>query len=652
MDSRWRDKDAAACEDELSLRVYSSRLLGQDPSLVLHGGGNTSVKLRERDLYGDEIDVLYVKGSGWDLATIEQGGFAPVRLQPLLKLAQLPQLSDSDMVREQKSQMIRPDAPSPSVEAILHAVLPYTYVDHTHADAVVTLTNSAGGEELIQTLYGDQVLIIPYVMPGFDLAREIAQRCDQLTENTIGLVLMNHGVFSFGQSAQESYERMISLVDQAEQYLRGNQAWYFGFDNMIHPSSDRHEISDLRAELSWLAGKPMIVSVHQHTQAMGFANHPQVHELATRGPATPDHVLRTKQYPLIGRDVVGYVAEYEQYFAQHENGEECLDPTPRVILDPALGLCTVGSSAVAADIVHDIYRHTIDSILRAEKLSAWQSLPAADIFAVEYWELEQAKLKKPAQAQPFAGEVVLITGAASGIGKACVMAFLHQGAAVIAMDINTRVETLFADYPGCLGLCGDIANSEDINQTLEAGVKRFGGLDMLVLCAGLFPSSQKVSELSLEHWQKVMRVNLDANLELLRECQPLLCKSLNYGRVVMIGSRNALAPGPGAAAYSASKAALAQLMRVVALEWADEGIRLNMLHPDCVYDTGIWSEDILQSRANHYGLSVAEYKTRNLLGVEVSSEDVANLCVAMCGPLFAKTTAAQLPVDGGSDRVI
>lgn len=655
--SLWNAADAAQCKDDLELRVYSSRLLGQNPNLVLHGGGNTSVKITETNLVGEQEEILYVKGSGWDLATIEAPGFAPVRLEPMKKLAKLESLSDPQMVNELKTQMTLAGAPSPSVETILHAVLPYQFVDHTHADAVVTLTNTADGEQRIRDLYGEKVIIVPYVMPGFDLARTIGEQYErEATEQTIGMILLNHGVFSFSDSAEESYERMIELVSMAEQSLMAQGAWEVEQTSGSAPAGDQREaLAGLRAEISSAAGRPMLLQMTESGAGYSFAYHPKLESIATRGPVTPDHVLRTKRIPMVGRDVDGYCTDYAAYFNEHApNAKEAktmLDPAPRVVVDRELGFCAVGKSASEVGIVSDLYEQTMTCILRAEQLGGWKALPAADIFDLEYWDLEQAKLKQGGSAPLFQGEVVLITGAASGIGKACVDSFMKRGAAVVGLDINPAVESLI-DSQSFLGIAGDIADEAAQQVALERAVRRFGGVDMVVLNAGMFPGGTPIADLKSEDFAQVMRVNLDANLALMRDCYPLLKRAPNGGRVVVMGSKNVLAPGAGAAAYSASKAALTQLMRIAAFEWGGEGIRINALHPDAVFDTGIWSDEVLQARATHYGMSVEAYKTRNVLKVEVTSHDVAELSAEMCGPLFAKTTAAQLPIDGGNERVI
>jgi len=656
----WNESDAAQHRGELALRVYSSQLLGRDPSLVLHGGGNTSVKLRETNVLGETVDVLHVKGSGWDLATIQEPGFAPVQLDHLQRLARLESLSDPQMVSELATHVLRPGAPAPSVEAILHAILPYRYVDHTHADAVLAVTNTADGAQRVRAIYGDEVVVIPYVMPGFELARLCG--CEfprQAHAGTLGMVLLNHGIFSFGDSAREAYERMIVLVGRAEDYLARRRAPVgaraHGSAQALAGTVSRQELAQLRRELSTCAGFPLILATHTDPETLAFAQRGDLPALSQQGPATPDHVLRTKRVPLLGRDVAAYAAHYREYFARHAGRSPSpvtmLDPAPRIVLDPAFGLGSAGRTVREAGMARDIYAHTIQVILDATALGGYQALPEEDLFDVEYWDLEQAKLRTAGAPPAFAGEVALVTGAASGIGKACVDSLLARGAAVIALDINPEIASLYA-RPEVLGLPCDVADGTAILRALDAGVRAYGGLDMLLLNAGIFPAGRTLATLADEEWRRVMQVNLDANLRLLREAHPLLKLAPRAGRVVVIGSKNVPAPGPGAAAYSASKAALTQLARVAALEWGADGIRVNTLHPNAVFDTGIWSEEVLASRARHYGLSVAEYKTRNVLKVEVHSRDVAELAAEMCGPLFAKTTGAQVPVDGGNERVI
>ena len=658
MKNLWDPIEASKCHSDLEQRVYSSRLLGRDATLVLHGGGNTSVKIKERNLLGEEEEILYVKGSGWDLETIEAEGFAPVRMEPLLKLAKVEALSDPQMVNELATQVTRAGAPAPSVETILHAVLPHKFVDHTHADAVLAITDTAGGEARIREIYGDEVVIVPYIMPGFDLAQACARKFEaEAKPSTIGIVLLHHGIFSFGATAEESYGRMIALVDRAEKYLKQHQAWDLSIP--ATQGSDkplRLELATLRQQVALAASSAVVLSTHSEPQALAFARAAQVSDVSQRGPITPDHILRIKRLPMVGRDVRTYADAYREYFSRQaasaNEPKTMLDPAPRVILDAEFGLCCVGRSAKEARIAHDLYSHTIDVILRAEALGGYQALSEQELFQFEYWDLEQAKLRRAGPPPIFGGEIALVTGAASGIGKACVEALLKRGAAVVGLDMDPSVATCAGTRPDYLGLPCDIASEEAVTGALEAGVRTYGGLDMLILNAGVFPAGTPIESLGAGEWRAVFGVNLDANLTLMRECYPLLKLAPAGGRVVVIGSKNVAAPGPGAAAYSASKAALTQMARVAALEWGAAGIRVNVLHPNAVFDTGLWTEEVLKARAESYGLSVEDYKRNNVLKTEIRSKDVGELAAELCGPAFAKTTGAQIPVDGGNDRVI
>jgi rhamnose utilization protein RhaD (predicted bifunctional aldolase and dehydrogenase)/NAD(P)-dependent dehydrogenase (short-subunit alcohol dehydrogenase family) len=655
--SLWNDKEAAQFGDDLGLRVYTSRLLGRDKALVLHGGGNTSVKIDENNILGESETLLYVKGSGWDLETIDRPGFSPVRLKHLLRLAKLESLSDPQMVNELKTHMTVSSAPTPSVEAILHAVLPYKYVDHTHADAVVTVTNSPDGRRRIEDIYGNDVVIIPYIMPGFDLARLCAVEFEkQRGGKTIGMVLMNHGIFSFGETARESYQRMISLVTRAEHYLEAQGAWKLPAPSKaVTDSSLRLELARLRRSVSEVAGAPMILHTVRNANTLAFAGRDDIAAISQQGPATPDHVIRSKRVPLLGRNVQAFAVAYREDFAKHaptaKEPKTMLDPAPRVILDPEFGICAIGRTAKDAHIVNDIYQHTIEIILRATRLGGYQALPAKDLFDMEYWDLEQAKLRKSGSPPVFTGEIALVTGAASGIGKACVASLLARGAAVVGLDRNPAIEKLHS-RPDYLGLICDVTDAAALEAAIESAVVNYGGLDILILNAGVFPAGQTIAETDIGEWNSVLEVNLTSNLLLMRLVHPLLELAPNGGRVVVIGSKNVRAPGFGASAYSASKAALNQLMRIAAMEWAGDGIRINAVHPDAVFDTGIWTPEVIEARAKAYAMTVEQYKSRNLMKVEIKSSDVAELAAEMCGPLFAKTTAAQVPVDGGDARVI
>ena len=664
MKSLWNEADAGPLSDDpLQLRVYSSRLLGGDPSLVLHGGGNTSVKTQVADLFGDPVQVLYVKGSGWNLGTIEAAGFAPVRMDVLLRMAELAQLSDSDMVKYQRAAMLDPNAPTPSVEAILHAIIPFRYVDHSHADAICTLCNTPDGEARIRQLYGPNMFYVPYVMPGFELARAVYEMTRNVDWRQLsGILLMSHGLFTFADSARESYEKHIALVNQAEEYLAAHAQT--ATPAAVEAARENlPALARLRRAVSHTMGAPVLAVSDAAAEAVRFANLPNVADVATRGLLTPDHVIRTGRIPLvlsgdttiapaqIDADVAAFAQAYAAYFERNTNGSvTMLDAAPRWAVWPGAGTVAFGRTVGAVNIINDIKRHTIRAIQAAQALERWQTLGEREIFDIEYWELEQAKLKKGGSTPPLQGKIAIVTGAASGIGRACVMALHAQGAAVAALDIQPQIQEMYAQ-PGVLGLVCDVTKDQELQQAVAETVRRFGGIDILIGNAGIFPSSQPIAHMGREQWERSLALNLTSHQRLLQFCIPYLELGIDPA-VIFIASKNVPAPGPGAVAYSAAKAGLTQLARVAALELGDAGIRVNVLHPNAVFDTGIWTPETLQKRAASYGISVAEYKTNNVLKVEITSHDVAALACALASPLFAKTTGAQIPIDGGNERVI
>lgn len=656
MINRWNDHEAKNyINDPLQLRVYTSRLLGQEEDLVLHGGGNTSVKITEKNLFGEEEEILYVKGSGWDLATIEAAGFAPVKMKPLLQMAALETLEDTEMVRQQRMAMTNPSAPNPSVEAILHAIIPYQYVDHTHADAVVAISNTPNGEERIKELYGKDHLIVPYVMPGFILAREIYKLTKNIDWNSIqGIILMNHGIFTFHNEAKTSYGNMIAAVSKAEEYLERKNA-----KTVTGATTGKKaplQVAQFRKQVSVAAKKAMLARHDDSAFVTAFSKLTNVSEISGRGPLTPDHIIRTKRTPAIftghaENDIADYTNNYNHYFKEHSGPDHLsLDAAPRWAVWPEYGVLYADNSVQGLRIIHDIAQHTIKAITQAEQLGGWKALPVKDLFEMEYWSLEQEKLKKGGKPKPMQGKIALVTGAASGIGKACVELLLQEGAAVTAIDISHSVNEIFNRGEVYAVQC-DVTSREQMRSAIEETVNRFGGLDMLVLNAGIFPKSYSIAEMDETVWNKSLNINLTSQQQLLQYCLPYLELGIEPG-VVIIGSKNVPAPGPGAAAYSVAKAGLTQLGRIAAMEFGAKGIRVNMIHPNAVYDTAIWTEEVLAARAKHYGQTVEEYKTSNILKTEITSKDVAQLVVTMLGPSFSKITGAQVPIDGGNDRVI
>lgn len=657
MKSLWSDSEARKYKGPLAKRVYTSRLLGANPELVLHGGGNTSVKVSETDFFGDPVEVIYVKGSGWDLGTIEAAGFAPVRMKALLRMAELATLSDAEMVKQQRAAMLDPAAPNPSIEAILHAVIPQKFVDHTHANAIVALTNHKEGRKTIADLYGDRVAIIPYVMPGFDLAKAVAEALAKVDPFKLeGLILMNHGIFTMHDDARESYELMIKLVTEAEIVLSSRLGTSFSFPQAT-AKEDLAALSLIRKQVSVLREVPVIALLDQSAEAIGFASRKDVAKLATRGPLTPDHTIRTKRIPAIigpdsGKSLAKFADEYETYFEKHQQGETMLPPDPRWAVWQGRGVISFGATEAEAGVLRDIVTHTCRTIQQTEAAfeGGWKALPAAKLFEIEYWELEQAKLKKSGPAPTHQGKVAIVTGSAAGIGFACAAALAQQGAKVIGIDLSPEIEEQMAKIGG-VGIVANLTDDGKVLEAIEQVVRQFGGLDILVSNAGIFTAGAYLESLEQDNWDKSIAVNLTSHQKLLKYTIPYLKNGIDPA-IVLVGSRNVNAPGAGAASYSCAKAGLTQLCRVAALELAPFGVRCNIVHPDAVFDTKLWTPENLQRSAERYGMTVDEYKTRNLLKTEITSRDVGNMVSAMASPLFGKTTGAQVPVDGGNDRVI
>ena len=653
MQNRWNDDDAKRFGgDTVSLRVYTSRLLGSDPALVLHGGGNTSVKTKARDLFGTEHDTLFVKGSGWDLATIERQGFVPVRLADLVRLVERPSLSDSELMRAQRSALLDPGAPDPSIEAVLHAIIPFAYVDHTHADAVVAITNTPQGLDASREVFGPRLLLVPYVMPGFQLAQTVREMTRSIDwAECDGLILMSHGILTWADSARASYDRMIELVSRAEQHLERRGA-YRSVQRAECATEDLVGLAHIRRAVSGAAGRPMIARTVSTPEACGFAARNDVAEITSRGPVTPDHIIRTKRVPLILREdpaggIAAFADEYRAYYHRHaDTSLTMLDAAPRWAVWPGHGIIAFGGTVSDAGVVADIATHTADVIQWSEALGGWRALPESDLFAVEYWELEQAKLRKRGSGRPLDGRVALVTGAASGIGRAVARELSKQGAAVVGADIRDAD----ADDGVSVIRC-DVTDGTSVTNAVHETVRRFGGLDILVSNAGTFPRSARLDQIDDELWDNALAVNLTSHRRVLQACIPFLRVGIDAS-VVVVGSRNVPAPGPGQAVYSASKAGLTQLARVAALELAPAGVRVNVVHPHAVFDTGVWSPEVIAERAAAYGMSMDEYKRNNLLGVTISSSDVALTIAALVGPAFRCTTGAQIPIDGGNERVI
>ncbi len=479
MNSLWDEKEAGRCASELELRAWTSRLLGSEKALVMYGGGNTSVKLRE-----DGEDILYIKGSGSDLARVTKENFAPLRLEAVKSLIGLDALDNAQMAAEFRAALKNPDSPRPSIEAILHAILPFKWVEHTHADAVLAVADTRHGEQHLKAAYGDSVLIVPYRHSGFELAKA----CHDIfthaaTPSTIGMVLMHHGVFAFGGTARESYGRMIALVSRAEDYLKSRHAWdiplRFPAAQPLPPERGMglEAIAALRRDISLAAGFPVVTTVSSDLLSLAFSRRPDLASLSRRGPATPQHAVFTKRLPMLGCDVAGFVKGYREYLAENAPADATRlpDPAPRIVLDPEWGLIAAGVNAFYADAAAEIYRHSMKIQARAEALEQYVSLPPSEVLAaeIEYGGFERAVRSK----DTLAGQVVLVGSALANRGK--VQALLDQGAAVAGLDAGPAVASLHL-RPGYLGLVCDTSDHEQIKAALDRAVRRFGGIDLLI----------------------------------------------------------------------------------------------------------------------------------------------------------------------------
>ncbi|MEZ0387687.1 MAG: SDR family NAD(P)-dependent oxidoreductase, partial [Verrucomicrobium sp.] len=560
MQSLWNDQEAAQFGNEndlLGLRVYTSRLLGRNPALVLHGGGNTSVKITEKDFFGEPVALCYVKGSGWDLATIERGGFAPVRMSALVKMAELPTMSDEDMVLQQRAAMTNPNAPAASIEAILHAILPFRFVDHTHANAISALTCNAGGEARVQELFGNRVLIVPYVMPGFILAKtvyELIKGRDLKAEGIEGIVLLKHGLFTFHDDARRSYELMIEMVTLAEEYLAAQSS------SAAPATADAQEdligLAKLRKAVSQKRGHAQLAKLDASPAAVGYSSLANVGEFGTRGPLTPDHSIRTKRAPAfvgegegIDAAIQKFADEYAGYFTAHANGQTMLDAAPRFVIWQGKGLVSFGDTLKDAGIVADIAGHTATTVQLGEAVGGWEPLPQKDIFDIEYWDLEQAKLRKGPARKVHQGKVALVTGSAAGIGFACAESLAEQGATVVGLDLNPEIVEGMAKI-GAVGKVVNLTDDAAVQAAIADTVRSYGGIDIVVSNAGIFTAGQYLEDLESSNWEKAMAVNLTSHQRLLKFTIPYLKQGISSS-IILVGSRNVKAPGPGAARSAA-----------------------------------------------------------------------------------------------------
>ena len=651
MQNLWRSYDATTHHNDLDLRAYSSRLMGLDPALVLHGGGNTSVKSSHTDRFGVVHDIIWVKASGYDLGQMWTDGFTALKLDQLLKLSQLDTLSDADLVNEVRGARLDAQAAAPSIEAIVQAVVPFKFVDHSHSNAILTLSNSGHGRKFFTEIYGDSVLVLPYVKPGFDLALQFRDALEQgQFEKYNAIILEQHGVFTFASTAKASYDQMITVVDQAEQFLNDRCG---PLPNGPDDTQNAEFVAKSRKYVSKIAGQA-VLSFPTNSFPPGSID--ALSKMSRHGTLTPEHVIHNKPFPAVFRDdpeaaVLDFATKYTAYFqAVNDDSLTMIAPYPHWALFEGGHARSFGPNFRRASISRDVVNVTLDAMRTAQMIGSWQGLSREDLFAMEYWELEQSKLKRQKHDPVLSGKIAVVSGAAAGIGRACAEILHERGAVVVGLDVNPEIKS-FMNKPNFASFVLDLTEDALVKDSLAEVVLRYGGLDMLVSNAGIFKTGDTVETMPDEVWDSTLAVNLTSHRKLVKHAIPYLRHGIDPS-IVFVGSRNVQAPGAGASAYSVSKAGLTQLMRVLALELAPEGIKVNAIHPDAVFDTRLWSQETLKKSADRYGLTIAEYKTRNLLKSGVTSRDVGFAIAAFADGTFSKTTGAQIPVDGGNDRVI
>lgn len=678
IENRWHDAAARATQDaagddsaarDLALRLYTSRLIGQDPDLVMHGGGNTSIKLQARDVFGQDVAVIHIKGSGADLGQITAVGMPAVRMDTLLRLRSLPDLSDENMVNIQRSSLIDSSAPNPSVETLLHAWIPHKVVDHTHATAFLALANLPEVASATREIFGGRMALVPYIMPGFALAKAAAAIYDA-DPSVEGLLLINHGHFTWGPDAKDSYDRLIAHTNEVEAWLADRRS------GPVHPGTALPD-ADLAKVLPILRGAIAahlpdgaslpVFDLRANDAARAFLQRPDVADLASRGVATPDHVIRTKGHPLvltrsmlvggaaeIGAAVRGFVDAYHAYFARQAprfGGTKTeLTPTPGLIWIEGAGVVGVGADAAAARIAADIGEQTIRVMQDGEAAGGFRPIPEADMFECEYWSLEQAKLGK-GKAPVFRGQVVLITGGAGAIGLATAKAFAALGATLFLVDLDAAAlaEALNTLGPDHGGQACDITARGAAEQAFAACVARFGGLDIVISNAGAAMVGD-VATLPDAVLRESFELNFFAHLAFAQAATAVFraqsgARGVGSGQILINVSKQAVNPGRGFAAYGLPKATTFFLLRQLALELGGEGIRVNGVNADRIR-SGLLTEDMIATRAAARKVDAATYMAGNLLGREVEARHVAEAFVMLARA--TRTTAHVMTVDGGN----
>jgi rhamnulose-1-phosphate aldolase/alcohol dehydrogenase len=679
MRSRW-DESATRALDGLDLVVHGSRLIGAETSLVVWGGGNTSIKTLERDHRGREVQVLRVKGSGSDLKSIQRKDFPGVRMDDIRALLARDDMGDQEMVAYLAHALQEPGGPRPSIETLLHGFVEAYAVVHTHADAIVSLTNNDRAHEVLAAVYGKDVITLPYRRPGFRISRDVATAIADASEAR-ALLLERHGTITWGATVREAYEATIELITRAEAAIaeqrRGRTVFGPARVPTLPPAARRAAAVALAPRLRGRLSRPrrVVLGFDDGGDVLDFVGAAETAARSQVGPATPDHTIYTKRVPCfvetdraddpgalwtaVERALEAFGRDDTTYFEAHRvAGAEQLDASPRVVLVPGLGMFTAGRDRRTAGIVSDIYHHTIHVIGNAAAFGRYVSLSPRDAFDVEYWPLELYKLTLAPPEKELARRVALVTGAGSGIGRAVARLLAAEGAHVAVTDVDEPAARAVADEIAAAGGAGralalplDVTSETSVRAAFEEIVLAYGGLDILVSNAGVAHSAP-VDRMALADWERSFAVNATGHFLVAREALRVLMPQGLGGALVFVATKNVMSPGKDFAAYSAAKAAEAQLAKVLALEGAPHGIRSNIVNPDAVFqDSKLWSEAVRRERAAAQGIAPdaleAFYRKRNLLAARVLPEDVAHAVLFLASDRAAKTTGCTLTVDGG-----
>jgi rhamnulose-1-phosphate aldolase/alcohol dehydrogenase len=681
---RW-DAQAAAALSGVDEVVYRSNLLGADRALANQGGGNTSMKGVTRDHAGRETRTLWVKGSGTDLASIDAGGFATLRLDDILPLQARQTMDDAEMVDFLRRSGLAPDQPRPSIETLLHAFVSAPHVDHTHPDAVIALTSTPSGRSLAEDAFGDSAVWIDYERPGFAMSKRIADLLD-VNPTARAVLLERHGLVTWGETSEEAYQATLEFVGRAAEALAeagGDRLGLGGTRVRAVDDDDADEL--LAAALPVLRGALLgdadgvILEVDRSAEAIAFASSARAAEVSQVGAPCPDHLINTKHKPLVVefdpdrddapalaqsllRGVDEYAAWYRDYYERNMNDESRpfpIDPVgPRVVVVPGIGILTAGADAGKARLARDLYRRAIHVENAADAAGGFRSLSEPEAFAIEYWPLERYKLTQAPPRGELAGRIAVITGGASGIGRAAARRLADAGAHVVVADLNLEgAESVAADvidnHGGnrAIAVSVDVSDEQDVVEMFRSAVLAYGGLDILVCSAGL-ATSAPVTETTLEDWERNYAVLARGYFLPARGAFRLLKQQGGGGSIVFVGSKNALVAGANASAYSSAKAASLHLARCLAEEGGKASIRVNTVNPDAVIEgSAIWSSEWKAERASTYGVTEddlpAFYQARTTLGVNVTPEDVAEAIAFLAGPSSAKSTGNVINVDGG-----